>query len=146
MTNGLAWVNVQNTAPGNTVVAGAGVVGLPNSVFLHPLAGGAFAGFGTNYFSANPADTSTGRWTSARLIATEVIIRPTGNAMIKQGTLTMGTVPGKTLPYSASNWPIPTASVLRQYPTSTEMSASSIGKDGARLVWIPLDPMDMVFL
>lgn len=89
---------MNNTVPGNTITFTASTVTLPNSVFLHPLAGGAFAGSGTNYWTVNPADTGNGRWTSARLVSCGVRIIPSSNITIKSGTLTCGIIPGKTLP------------------------------------------------
>lgn len=97
MTNGFAWVNVNNSVPGSSVTFGAGTTTGTNSVFVHPLAGGDFVGNSpVNYFSSNPSSTGSGRWVSARLISCGVRLIPSANITVKAGTLTAGMIPGKT--------------------------------------------------
>lgn len=113
-TNGFAWVNVNNSVPGSTINYGVSTVTSPNSVFVHPLAGGAFVGSGpVNYWTSNPADTGNGRWISARLVSCGVRIIPSSNITVKSGTLTAGIIPGKTIPSNNSSIVSPTPSTLR---------------------------------
>jgi hypothetical protein len=75
------------------------------------LAGGANVNYGpTNYYSNDPANTTTGRWVSARTIRCGIRIIPSANITVKQGTVTFGCIPGKT--YNAATtttFTIPTA-------------------------------------
>lgn len=54
-------------------------------------------------------------------------------------------IPGKTAMASDSIIDLPTVQQLRQYPTSYEVGLSTLGPTGTDYVWLPLDPMDLVF-
>lgn len=67
-------------------------------MITHPLAGGAnVSSSPTNYWSADPANSTTGRWVSARTIRCGLRIIPSANITVKQGTITFGCIPGKTI-------------------------------------------------
>jgi len=95
-TNGFAWANfLANYTPG-TYTYVAGTVASPNAVILHPLAGGNNVNVGgSNYWDPDPTSTS-GRWTSARLIACGIRLIPVGQELYKAGTCTAGIIPGMT--------------------------------------------------
>lgn len=58
----------------------------------------------------------------------------------------MGILPGNQADRGNTAIFIPSPQALRQYPTSYEIAHGQIGANGTDLVWLPLDPLDNVFI
>ncbi len=71
----------------NTLVA-------PNTVYLHPLAGGGFAGSGPADLSSSSFTDSSKRFMTAKTNAVGIRIFATGQTVSRSGTLTLGILPG----------------------------------------------------
>lgn len=86
-----------NYAPGTVNTFSSGTVSAPNRVITHPLAGGDnVQNNPTNYWTPDPANTTNGRWISARTVRCGIRIIPSANITVKQGVITFGCIPGKT--------------------------------------------------
>lgn len=84
-TDSTSWLNFANRDPGSTITFVATVAsGRAQIIIAHPLAGGtSVASSPTNYYSPDPCNTTTGRWTSARTIRTGIRIIPSANIVTK---------------------------------------------------------------
>lgn len=60
--------------------------------------------------------------------------------------LTIGMVPGKTRGFTDTQVDMPSSERLRQYSTSYEVSLANVGQNGTDYIWVPLDPLDLIFM